>query len=177
MVIVGHPGTGKTLLTNSLQKQLGSGWKFKHHDDWIHSPDPDLEGIPWYKARPRYAKRTGELAADAIHSGAVGYVSDGVLANQGEVDRLIAASGMSRSSGGVLVVSLVCPAEVAYDRIKKRDPDFVRREGCPTVEAFRMAFYDPYSPKGITVDLEIDTVANDESAVVLLEAGRLGEKN
>lgn len=66
----------------------------------------------------------------------------------------------------VLVVSLRCRAEVAYERIRARDPDFVRRERCPSVEHYRRGFYDPYCPKGIRADLVIDTESDDQQATL-----------
>ena len=166
IVVVGPPGAGKTALSTALVGQLGAGWSVKHHDDWIHEPDPDLEGVPWYKARPKYAKRAGSLAADLLEAGGSGFVFDGVLADQGEVDRLVGASGVERGFGGLLVVSLTCSAEAAYERIKRRDPAFVLRERCPTVEDYRRGFYEPYRPKGIRADVEIDTETYDQAATL-----------
>jgi predicted kinase len=166
LVVVGPPGSGKSVLSEALVRELGDGWVVKHHDDWIHRPDPDLEGVAWYKARPKYAKRAGALVADHLEGGGVGFVFDGVLADQSEVDRLVGASAVDPKSGGVLVVSLRCRAEVAYERIKARDPDFVRRERCPSVEHYRRGFYDPYSPRGIRADLVIDTETDDQQAAL-----------
>lgn len=157
VLVLGPPGSGKTSLSDALVRELGSGWTVKHHDDWIHEPDSDLEGVRWYLARPKYAKRAGALAADFLAQGGTGFVFDGVLSDQGEVDRFVGASGADAGTREVFVVSLMCSPETAYERIKRRDPEFVLRERCPSVEHYRRGFYEPYRPKGIRADLEIDT--------------------
>ena len=62
------------------------------------------------------------FVADHLEGGGVGFVFDGVLADQSEVDRLVGASAVIPSRGESYVVSLRCRAEVAYERIKAREP-------------------------------------------------------
>ena len=157
IVIAGNPGAGKSRLTSLLVSALGRKWRAFGLDDQrgVFDPEP---GVRWAVSRGSHALPEARSVHRYLDTGG-GVIFEGSLVDRNEVSRLVKWVGVRHPSREVKTIVLRCSVETAYRRRRDnpRDPEFCDREGVRSVEDFRAAFYDPYSPRDIRGDILLDT--------------------